>query len=127
MATYNTALQNAFCDTLQSAFGGGSCELRNASGTALATITLPATAFGSPSGGSVEKAGDWAGTVASSGTAATFRLVGDSGEEMDGTVGAQGSGADMEITNNIDGVDDTELVAGNDVEVTNFTFTQPGE
>lgn len=40
----------------------------------LATIALPASAFAAASGGSMTKAGVWAGTGSVSGTAATFRI-----------------------------------------------------
>jgi len=45
-----------------------------ASGTLLATITLPATAFGASSGGSAAKAGTWQATVIAAGTAGWARM-----------------------------------------------------
>ncbi len=59
-----------------------------ASGTLLATMTLPASAFAASSGGSAAKAGTWQATVIAAGTAgwARMRNTGDT-LRMDMSVG----------------------------------------
>lgn len=74
--------------------------------TLLAEGTLPSDWMGSASGGAKAKAGTWTltgQTGASTGTAGTFfRIYASDGTtpHIQGTVGASGSGADIELDNN---------------------------
>jgi hypothetical protein len=128
MATrLNTANQNRLADSLGSAFDSGALEIRTgaqpasandaASGTLLATITLPADCFAAAASGVAAKSGTWTDTVDASGQAgwARFRNAGDT-LRMDVDVG-QGAG---ELS-----LDEDDLVAGGTVTVNTFTITQP--
>lgn len=63
-----------------------------ATGTLLASITLPASAYGAAAAGSASKAGTWQGTVVAAGTAgwARMRNTGDT-MRMDFSVGTTGT------------------------------------
>lgn len=50
-----------------------------ATGTTLATLTLPATPLGTSSGGVISKSGTWTGTASASGTAGYYRLLASGG------------------------------------------------
>lgn len=128
MPEYNDAARNAFADVLQSTFGGGSLDLLDASSNVLATITLPATAFSTASGGSVTKEGTWSTTgavAAGSGTAAASARMTGGSAVMTLTVGGTGSGAEVIISNSIDGVADDVIVENNPVTVDSFSYTHP--
>jgi hypothetical protein len=98
--------------TADTAVGGGN--------TLLLTITLAATAFGAQSNGSMSLAGlpiDGIGVAA--GTAAWFRAADSDGVTVtDGTCGAEGSGADIELST-------TTISVGLEVTLTAGTVTQP--
>lgn len=95
-------------------------------GTLLASITLPADAFGAAAAGAMAKAGTWQDASANgTGTAAHFRIKqsGDTGgatgstdERIEGTVG-EGSG-DISL-------DNTDIAAGQQVTITTFTLNEP--
>lgn len=69
-----------------------------ATGTLLATIVLPATFLGTPSGGAILKAGTWAGTIAVSGNLGYFRLDQGGTCTVQGKIGIVGDvTADMEV------------------------------
>jgi len=87
------------------------------SGTVLATFNLPSDWMAAASSGSKAKSGTWQDTSAdSTGTAAHFRLYKSDGATtiMQGSVG-QGSG-DLSL-------DNTSIVAGQQVTVNTFTLT----
>ena len=124
----DTSVVDGLADTFAAYFDSGVLEIRDgsqpgdadtaASGTLLASITLPATAFGASSAGAVAKAGTWQDASAdASGTTTWFRMR-DSGDtyRMDGSCG-QGAG-DLSF-------DDASIVAGGVVTVTAFTVTMP--
>jgi hypothetical protein len=122
----DTDLRNALATAFTNQFPAGSTiEIRTgtqpasannaASGTLLATITLPSTPFGSASGGAISKNGTWSATISTSGTAGYARFIGGS-NVCDVSVGT--SGADMII-------DNATLVSGGTVTVSAFTYTQP--
>src|SRR5688500_2451873 len=103
MATrFNTAVQNRLADSLGTAFDSGSLKSYTgsqpasandaASGTLLATITLPADSFAGAASGVASKSGTWSDTVDTSGQAswARFANAGDT-LRMDVDVG-QGAG-----------------------------------
>ncbi len=87
-------------------------------GTALATLTLGSTAFGAPSGGILTANAITPVTIATTGTAAWFRVTESDHTTplWDGNVGT--SGTDMIIAA-------TMLVAGAQLSVTSLTFTLP--
>jgi hypothetical protein len=88
-----------------------------ASGTLLATLTLPATEENTPSGGSETQAnGPWTGTAAAAGTAGYFRIYDPTGTtcHIQGTVG-QGAG-DLSF-------DNATFANGQNIQITSFTLT----
>lgn len=127
----NTNLRNLEASTMATAFNSGTLQIYTgsqpasansaATGTLLATITLPSSAFASASGGSVAKSATaWQTTAAATGTAGWARFTSSSADRrMDCSVAE--SGADLTIDN--EGVE-----AGGTVTVTGFTFaTASGE
>lgn len=98
------------------------------SGTLLASITLPADAFGAAATGSAAKAGTWSDASADgTGTAAHFRIKqsGDTGgasgatdERIEGSVTATGGGGDLTL-------DNTSIASGQTVTITSFTLSKP--
>jgi hypothetical protein len=88
------------------------------SGTVLATLPLPSDWMAAASGGSKAKSGTWQDASAdAAGTAGHFRIY-DSGDttcHMQGTVGATGSGADMEVDNAV-------FASGQQFTVTTFSI-----
>ncbi len=123
--TLRTALANAMAGlwnsgTVKIYSGSQPADPQTApSGTLLATINIPSTAFGAASSGVASKSGTWSATVANSGTAGWFRMTSsDTTEIMDGTVDVAGNSPDMVL-------DSTSLVASGTVTVSTFTITQP--
>lgn len=89
-----------------------------ASGTLLASITLPATPWAAAASGSKAKQGTWQDASAdATGTAAHYRLknAGDTHRE-EGTATATGGGGDMTL-------DNTSIAAAQQVTVNTFTRT----
>lgn len=123
--TTNTTFKNTILDGFDSAFNSGTLEIRTgtapgagnaATGTVLATITLPADALAAASGGTKGKNGTWQDASAdATGTAAHWRMTGGS-NIVEGTVTATGGGGDMEL-------DSTSITAGQTVTITSFTFS----
>lgn len=122
----DTDLRNSLAQAFADAFpAGATIEIRTgtqpasansaASGTLLATITLPTSPFGTPSSGAVSKNGTWSATVSTSGTAGYARFI-SSTRAFDVSVGT--SGADMII-------DNASLVSGGTVTISTFTYTVP--
>lgn len=124
----DTDVVNTLADAFAALFDSGILEIRDgtqpsdaddaAVGTVLASITLPATAFGAAAAGVVSKSGTWQDASANaSGTATWFRMK-DSGDtyRLDGSCG-QGSG-DLSF-------DDSSIVAGGVVTITSFSVTMP--
>ena len=124
----NDAFANALLDGVDSAFNNGTLEIRSgtqpssandaATGTVLATVTLPADAFAAAASRSKAKAGTWEDTSAdAAGTAGWFRLKnsGDT-QRIDGSVTATGGGGDMELDNVV-------LAAGQQFTITSFSLT----
>lgn len=90
-----------------------------ASGTILATITLPSDWMGAASGGTKALSGTWEDTSAdNAGTAAHWRLYASDGTtcHAQGTVTATGGGGDMTVDNVV-------FAAAQDFKVTAFTLT----
>lgn len=87
------------------------------SGTVLVTMTLPSDWMTAAASGSKAKSGTWQDTSAdATGTAAHFRIYDSGGStcHLQGTVG-QGSG-DLSL-------DNTSIVAGQQVTINSFTLT----
>jgi hypothetical protein len=112
--THNTAALNALATAFGNLYNSGTLEIRTASNAVLATITLPATAFGSPTAGAISRNGTWSATATASGVAAKAVFIGGS-NQSEVTVGA--SGAEM-IINNVN------IVEGGTVTVTAYTYTR---
>lgn len=88
-------------------------------GTVLASPNLPSDWLALASGGTKAKAGTWQDTSADAdGTAGHFRIYDSGGStcHFQGTVGATGSGADMEVDNVV-------FATGQTFTVTTFTLT----
>lgn len=88
-----------------------------ATGTLLATLTLPATEEAAPSGGVAAIASTWSGVGAAAGTIGYFRILDGTGTtcHMQGTVG-QGSG-DMSFDNNT-------IAVGQTLQINTFSLTE---
>jgi hypothetical protein len=123
----NDAFRNDLADRLAVIFASGSIEVRTgaqpadpddaASGTLLATISLPATPFGAAASGAVAKSGTWSGVAVADGTAGWARFKNAAGTRTFDCSVAE-SAADLII-------DDDAIVTGGQVTVTSFTYTIP--
>ena len=100
-------------------------------GTALSVITLPADAMGAVAAGVMSKAGTWQdGSADAAGTPTWGRIQAaadaegssTTAERMDFSVGAAGSGADMELD---DGAGGAVIAIGDIITVTVATATMP--
>jgi hypothetical protein len=112
--THNNATLNALATAFGNLYNGGTLEIRTAANAVLATITLPATAFGSPSAGAISRNGTWSATATASGVAAKAVFISGT-NQTEVTVGA--SGTEL-IINNVD------VVSGGIVTVTAYTYTR---
>lgn len=127
--THNVATRTALADAVAALYGAGS-TLRlysaaqtadsAAAGTLIATITLPASPWGTASAGSIAADVVWTGTGAAGLPAPTtvvgFRLSSADGTRVTvGDVGLTGSGADLTM-------DNTSVAAGQAVEITAATI-----
>jgi hypothetical protein len=84
-------------------------------GTALVTITTPATPFSAAASGSKSKNGTWSNAASATGTAGHYRLTGTTTTNIEeGTCGT--SGADMNL-------DNTSIATVQTVTVTTYTRT----
>jgi hypothetical protein len=91
-----------------------------ASGTVLATMTLPSDWMAAASGGSKALSGTWSDTSAdATGTAAHYRINQGATCHMQGTVTATGGGGDLTL-------DNTSIASGQTVTITSFSITQGG-
>ena len=142
MASISTALRNVIANAIGNAgaginFDSGILEIRSgaapgpnaaATGTVLATITLPADAFGAAAAGVIAMAGVWEDASAdATGTAAHFRIrqaadangaTGATDERIEGTVTATSGGGDIEL-------DSLSITAAQTVTINTFTLTMP--
>jgi hypothetical protein len=87
-----------------------------AGGSALATITLPASPLTSGTG-QVTLNGTWSATASGTGTAGHYRLTNGTDIE-EGTVTATGGGGDLTL-------DNTSIASGQTVTVSSWTRTLP--
>jgi hypothetical protein len=89
--------------------------------TVLATITLPATAFGAAASGVISKSGTWEDTSADAGGTATWFRFETSGAAniFDGDVSTVAAGTgDLQL-------DNTSITATQTVTINTFTITMP--
>lgn len=128
---YSDAVRNAKADATETAIGTSPVlKFRTgsppanvaaaATGTVLATLTLPANWMDAASGGVKSKHGSWTVAAADAdGTAGHFEITASDGttRHMQGTVTAAGGGGDMTVSN-------VEFVTGQPVEVLTFTLTE---
>lgn len=126
----SVAARNARLDAIESTIGASAIlKIRTGaaptncaaadSGTVLATVNLPSDWMAAAASGSKAKSGTWEDTSAdATGTAAHFRVYASDGTTcgMQGTVGASGSGADMEV-------DNTSFASGQAFTITSFSLT----
>jgi hypothetical protein len=128
MPSFDTAARNLFVGAVTN-WNSGTLELLSAADAVLAVVTIPASGFTSPTSGVIEKNGVWQGvgtSAASTGTVCTkARLITSGGATINLTAGADGSGAEVEISNNIVSVNDDVIVEDNAVVVTDLTITFP--
>lgn len=123
--TLSTAARNAACNAIVDLVDVGTTDLNGdlvimtAGELEVATLALSEVAFGNSSSGTATAAAITSDTNATGGTAALFKVLDqDNTEVWRGSVGATGSGADLELSALVIGAGDT-------VTVTSFTFTVP--
>jgi hypothetical protein len=123
---HSTPTRNRLRDAYVAAFpAGASLVIRTgtaagvgnaATGTVLATITLPTTPLTSGTG-QVTLNGTWSATASGTGTAAHYRMT-NSTDIEEGTVTATGGGGDLTL-------DNTSIASGQTVTITSWTRTMP--
>lgn len=125
-----SAAADAVVDRLDAGSGPGVVQVRTgaqpatpdtaATGTLLATFTLADPAYGSAASGVAALAGAPRSTTGvAAGTAGWFRALDSTGAAVfDGTVGATGSGAQLEMNT-------TTVSVGLDLSMTALAYTQP--
>lgn len=123
----NTALRNAQADALGPMFNAGTLKIYTgaqpasandaASGSLLATIVIPATAFGAAASGIIAKNGTWSAVATGTGTAGWARMASSDGLKIMDFLCAE-SAADLIIDNDA-------VVTGGAVTVTALTITVP--
>lgn len=125
----NATGENDVLTALQSTFPAGSSlniytgtspgSGNAATGTLLASITLPTSPWASPSSGSMAKQNTWSATASGTGTAGYGRLVNAADtKRLDFTVTATGGGGQVTL-------DNTSISSGNTVTVSSFTLSKP--
>lgn len=130
MLQYSVALRNNQLDAVETTLGASAqllirtgappanCAAAD-TGTVLATVLLPADWMTPAAGGVKGKAGTWQDTSADgTGIAGHFRLKDTTGTtcHLQGTVGATGSGAEMEV-------DNVNFATGQSFTVNQFNIT----
>lgn len=124
--TDNDALANALIDWIGDHFDGATLELRTgaapgannaATGTVLASMTLPSPAMAAAASRSASKTGTWQDPVANAtGTIGHFRITSTGGRVWEGTVTATGGGGDLTVNT-------VSVTAGDVVTITAVTIT----
>jgi hypothetical protein len=128
---FSVAARNAALDAIETAIGAApTLEIRSgsvpancaaaATGTVLATISLPSDWLAAASAGAKTLLGTWQDASAdATGTAAHFRVNQGATCHLQGTVTATGGGGDMTV-------DNTSFASGQQVNITAFTLTAGG-
>lgn len=134
MSQYSTDLRDARNDQIETILGASPIlELRTGaapancaaadSGTLIASMSLPADAFGASAAGVKSKLGTWqdlAADNAGSLVGGHYRLKTSGGVcKMQGSVSATGGGGEVQV-------DNTTVTAGQQVTITSFTITAGG-
>lgn len=123
------AAANGIVDLIDAAGAAGTLELRTgaqpataddvATGTLLATFTLPRPCFGNAAAGVATAAAIATVQGVAAGTAAYFRVKDSAGATIiDGSVTATGAGGDLTLNT-------TTVSVGVDVGITSWTVTMP--
>jgi len=129
---FSDASVNAALDAIETAIGTGAIlKIRSgaapatvataASGTVLATLTLPSDWLAAAASRSKAKLGTWEDASAdAAGTAAHFEITASNGttRHIQGTVTATGGGGDMTL-------DNVSIASGQTVTITAFTLNGP--
>ena len=123
--TVNTAGRNAILNAISALYNGGTLTIRSgtppgpnatATGTVLATVTLPNPAFAAASG-TAARTGTWSDASAdATGTAGHFRVVATGGAVFEGTISATGGSGDMELST-------ISMIAATPFTITAFTLS----
>lgn len=127
---FSVAVRNARLDAIETAIGTGAVlKIRTgappanvaatATGTVLATLTLPSDWMAAASSGTKAKLGTWEDSSAdATGTAAHFEICASDGttRHLQGTVTVTDGGGDMTV-------DNTSFAAGQSFTVSTFTLT----
>lgn len=126
---FSTGVRNARLDSIETTISTGpllriytgtppAATTDAASGTLLATITLPSDWLAAASGGAKAKSGTWSASASGTGTAGYFRILESSGTttHIQGTVTATGGGGDMTV-------DNTSIANGQTITVNTFSLT----
>lgn len=126
----SVARRNSCVAALVAGVGSGTLRIRTGTvpascaaartGTTLATITLPSTAFGTPAGGTVSLSGTWEDLQADAGgTPGYWDVTVSSVVEMQGTVTVTGGGGDMTVNS-------ATFALNQPFTITSASFTQGG-
>ena len=128
---FSTAARNAWLDAIETTVGvSPTLEIRTgaapancaaaATGTVLATMTLPSDWMAAATSGSKALSGTWQDASAdAAGTAGHFRINAGATCHIQGTVTATGGGGDMTL-------DNVSIAAAQQVTITAFTLTASG-
>lgn len=128
---FSTAARNAWLDAIETTVGvSPTLEIRTgaapancaaaATGTVLATMTLPSDWMAAAASGSKALSGTWQDASAdAAGTAGHFRINAGATCHIQGTVTATGGGGDMTL-------DNVSIAAAQQVTITAFTLTASG-
>lgn len=128
---FSTAARNAWLDAIETTVGvSPTLEIRTgaapancaaaATGTVLATMTLPSDWMAAAASGSKALSGTWQDASAdAAGTAGHFRINAGATCHIQGTVTATGGGGDMQL-------DNVSIAAAQQVTITAFTLTAGG-
>ncbi len=128
---FSTTVRNARADAIETAIGTsavlklvtGSQPANCAAsdpGTVVATMTLPSDWMSAASSGVKSQLGTWSDSSAdATGTAAHYRIFESTGTtcHIQGSVTATGGGGNLTL-------DNTAIVAGQQVDITSFSFTE---
>lgn len=128
--TARTAAADAVVDLVDAGAGPGTLKIytgaqpatgdTEGSGTLLATIAWADPAFGAAAAGVATATDPAAVTASGTGTAASFVVEDSTGANVfNGTVTATGGGGDLQVAS-------TAFATGITVDITAFTYTQPG-
>lgn len=116
-----TLIADTFSDGLLEVYSGtpGATPDVTTGGTLLCEVLLPAVAFATASGGAVAMAGEWFGTVYTSGAAAWGRFKNRADDRhLVVTLSAAGGGGEITI-------DSTTLTEGGVLSIASFSYQVP--